>query len=170
MYVSTKRYNHDRGYSVAYRQWRADSHCKYIHGYSLAFDLEFESETVDVRNWVVDFGSLRTFKDFLDENFDHTLLVASNDPDLEFFKEIDARGLAQVREVEKTGCEGLADFLFWYLNEVWLPENGYKNERVFCRKVRVHETPSNSAWVEFTREGWKNELLRREDAEKERTL
>ena len=41
-------------------------------------------------------------------------------------------------------------------------ENGYKKERVFCRKVRVHETPSNSAWVEFTREGWKKELERRE--------
>ncbi len=108
-YVSTKRYDHDRGYSIAYRQWRADSHCRFIHGYSLAFDLEFESENVDVRNWVVDFGSLRTFKDFLDEYFDHTLLVSSDDPELEFFLDLDKRGLAQVREVEKTGCEGLAE-------------------------------------------------------------
>jgi len=153
MYVSTKRYDHDRGYSIAYRQWRADSHCRFIHGYSLAFDFEFQSETLDVRNWVCDFGGFRTLKDFLDEHFDHTLLVSQDDPELEYFREIDARGLAQVREVEATGCEGLSAFLFWYMNEVWLPENGY-GSNVFCRKVHVHETPSNSAWVEHTPESW----------------
>lgn len=154
MYVSTKRYGHDSGFSIAYRQHRADGHCKYIHGYSLAFDFEFESPTLDVRNWVCDFGGFRTLRDFLDQNFDHTLLVSQDDPELEFFKEIDRRGLAQVREVEKTGCEGLAETLFEYMNEVWLKENGYP-DNVFCRKVHVHETPSNSAWVEFTPDDWK---------------
>ena len=153
MYVSTKRYGHDAGFSITYRQWKADSHCKYLHGYSLAFDFEFESPTLDVRNWVCDFGGFRTLKDFLDEHFDHTLLVAQDDPELEFFKGIGVRGLAQVREVEKTGCEGITEFLFWYINEVWLPENGYP-DHVFCRKVHVHETPSNSAWVEFTPREW----------------
>lgn len=157
MYVSTKRYDHDRGYSIAYRQHRADSHCKFIHGYSLAFEFEFESETLDVRNWVCDFGGFSTLKDFLDEHFDHTLLVAEDDPELEFFKEIDRKGLAQVREVEKTGCEGLAEFLFWYMNEIWIKDNGYA-PRVFCRKVRVIETPSNSAWVEFTPGKWDGHL------------
>lgn len=159
MYVSTKRYNHDRGYSIAYRQHLADSHCRFIHGYSLAFEFEFESETLDVRNWVCDFGGFRTLKDFLDEHFDHTLLVGQKDPELDFFREIDRRGLAQVREIEKTGCEGLSEFLFWYVNEVWIAQNGY-GDRVFCRKVRVHETPSNSAWVEFTRETWEDECKR----------
>ncbi len=166
MYVSTKRYNHDSGYSIAYRQHRADSHCKYIHGYSLAFDFEFEAETLDVRNWVCDFGGFRTLKDFLDEHFDHTLLVAQDDPDLEFFKEIDRRGLAQVREVEKTGCEGLAEYLYWYVNEVWLSNNGYA-PRVFCRKVQVHETRSNSGYVTWNRGHWAGhiEQLRLSEAE-----
>ncbi len=151
MYVSTKRYGYDSGFSIAYRQWKADSHCRFIHGYSLAFDFEFEAPTLDVRNWVCDFGGFRTLRAFLDEHFDHTLLVSQDDPELEFFQEIGRRGLAQVREVEKTGCEGLAETLFEYMNEIWLPENGYDrlNTGVFCRKVHVHETPSNSAWVEF---------------------
>ena len=153
MYVSTKRYGHEAGYSIAYRQHKADSHCRFIHGYSLAFEFEFESETLDIRNWVCDFGGFKTLKAFLDEHFDHTLLVSEDDPELAWFKEIDARGLAQVREVQRTGCEGLATFLFWYINEVWMEENGYK-PRVFCRKVRVFETPNNSAIVEFTRNGW----------------
>ena len=160
MYVSTKRYDHSRGYSIAYRQHKADSHCKYIHGYSLAFEFEFEAEELDVRNWVCDFGGFSTLKDFLDEYFDHTLLVAQDDPQLKYFKILDANGLAQVREVYATGCEGLATFLFWWMNEVWMAENGY-GDRVFCRKVRVFETPSNSAWVEFTPEDWEDEKERR---------
>ncbi len=153
MYVSGKRYGHDRGYSIAYRQHLADSHCKFLHGYSLAFDFEFESETLDVRNWVCDFGGFRTLKDFLDEHFDHTLLVAQDDPDLEFIKEIGRRGLAQVREVEKTGCEGLSEFLFEYMNEIWMKENGY-GDRVFCRRVKVWETPANFAMVEWSLKDW----------------
>ena len=150
MYVSTKRYDHTCGYSIAYRQHLADSHCKYIHGYSLAFEFEFESESLDVRNWVCDFGGFQTLKHFLDEHFDHTLLVAQDDPELDFIKSIGDHGLAQVREVGKTGCEGLSEFLFEYMNTIWMKENGY-GSRVFCRSVRVWETPSNSASVEFTR-------------------
>jgi len=154
MYVSTKRYGHEAGFSMAYRQWKADSHCRFIHGYSLAFNFEFESPTLDVRNWVCDFGGFRTLKDFLEQYFDHTLLVTQDDPELEFFREIGSRGLAQVREVEKTGCEGIAEFLFWYINEMWLDENGY-NALVFCRRVHVQETPNNGAWVEFpNRQEW----------------
>ncbi|KKL70780.1 hypothetical protein LCGC14_2101510 [marine sediment metagenome] len=160
MYVSTKRYDHTCGYSIAYRQHRADSHCRLIHGYSLAFEFEFEAEELDVRNWVCDFGGFSTLKDLLDEYFDHTLLVAQDDPELEFFKKIGDRGLAKVREVYATGCEGLAEFLFWWMNEMWVPQNGY-GDRVFCRKVRVMETPSNSAWVEFSCEGWEKEKERR---------
>ena len=154
MYVSTKRYGHEAGYSIAYRQHRADSHCRFIHGYSLAFDFEFEAAELDVRNWVCDFGGFRTLKDFLDEHFDHTLLVAQDDPEIGTIKELDDLYLAQVREVPKTGCEGLAEFLYWYVNEVWLKDNGY-GDRVHCRKVRVSETPNNSAWVEFSQRDWK---------------
>ena len=153
MFVSTKRYGHEAGFSIAYRQHRADSHCKYIHGYSLALEFEFEAEELDVRNWVCDFGSFKTLKEFLEEHFDHTLLVAQDDPELDFFKEIGVRGLAQVREVPKTGCEGLSEYLYWYMNSVWLRDNGYL-PRVHCRKVRVFETPSNSAYVMWDRQAW----------------
>lgn len=45
------------------------------------------------------------------------------------------------------------------MNEVWLPENGYKGSSVHCRKVHVHETASNSGWVEFTKQGWEEHLV-----------
>ena len=40
-YRSTKTYKHLG--PVAYRQWRADSHCNLIHGYALTFHFEFET-------------------------------------------------------------------------------------------------------------------------------
>ena len=32
MFLSTKTYGHDLGLSAAFRQWRAESHCRLIHG------------------------------------------------------------------------------------------------------------------------------------------
>lgn len=147
-YVSTKLYK-EIG-SVAYRQWRAESHCRLMHGYALSFYFEFESDTVDVRNWVVDYGSLRSFKEKLEEWFDHKMLVAEDDPEKEFFEEFARRGLAEITFVEKTGCEGLSEFLWEYLEEIWLPENGYKStdHYVQVRRVEVRETENNKAFIE----------------------
>ena len=109
MYISTKTYKHLG--PVAYRQWRADSHCNLIHGYALSFHFEFESDSLDSRNWVMDFGGLRPLKDLLEEWFDHTLLVADDDPDREHLVKLGDLGLAKITQVEKTGCEALASLL-----------------------------------------------------------
>jgi len=141
-YISTKTYK-QLG-PVAYRQWRADSHCNLIHGYALTFHFEFESDTLDARNWVVDFGGLRPLKDMLEDWFDHTLLVAHDDPKKEELMRLGQLGLAKITEVEKTGCEGIADFLYEYINTCFLKDYGY-GDRVWCCKVEVRETDSNMA-------------------------
>lgn len=165
-YISTKTYGPELGLAVAYRQWRAERKsgksegtrysrteipgCNAIHGYALSFYFEFESETLDARNWVVDFGSLRPLKEFIQENFDHTLLVAQDDPHHAEFVRLHDLGLAKLVEVENTGCEAIAKFLHEYVNGIFLPEH-YPNSAdqvIFCRKVEVRETPSNSAYYE----------------------
>lgn len=143
-YVSTKTYKHLG--PVAYRQWRADSHCNLIHGYALSFHFEFESDTLDVRNWVMDFGGLRPLKAQLEEWFDHTLLVAVDDPKRDELIRLHDLGLAKVTEVEKTGCEGLSDFLYEYVNTIFIPSCGKDiADRIWCCKVEVRETDSNMA-------------------------
>lgn len=148
-YFSSKTYTQIG--PVAYRQWRADSHCKFIHGYALTFYLEFESDTLDVRNWVYDFGGLREFKALLEEWFDHKLLVATDDPQRAEQLKLGELGLAQITEVEKTGCEGLADFIYEYLNTIYIPSVGEK-ERIWCRRVEVRETNNNMAGREGHKE------------------
>lgn len=163
MYVSTKNYGPEEGFAVCYRQHKADRKsgkgpnelytrdeipgCNALHGYALGFYFEFESEETDVRNWVVDFGSLRPLKNFLKENFDHTMLVAEDDPEFETFEMLHKKALAKMVVVEKTGCEALSKFLHEWVNEYFL-EDHYPNSGIRCRKVEVRETPCNSAWYE----------------------
>lgn len=150
-YVSTKTYI-NLG-PVAYRQWKADSHCNVLHGYALSFHFEFESDTLDVRNWVMDFGGLRPLKNKLEEFFDHKLLVAQDDPNYDDLMNLQTVGVAKITEVEKTGCEGIADFLYAYINTIFLPECGEEeSKRIWCRRVEVRETQSNMAYKEGHRE------------------
>jgi len=143
-YISTKTYKQIG--PVAYRQWRADSHCNLIHGYALSFHFEFEADTLDARNWVTDFGGLKPLKNVLEEWFDHTLLVAQDDPMREHLLELGRLKLAKITEVEKTGCEGISDFLYEYINTILLPSFGASEaERVWCSKVEVRETDANMA-------------------------
>lgn len=144
-YRSTKTW--ENAFPVSYRQWRADSHCKFWHGYALTIHVEFESEELDVRNWVVDFGGLKPLKMQLEEWFDHKFLVALDDPYKdEIEKFVRTTGVAEITFVEKTGCEGISEFLYEYINTIYLPNVGEAG-RVWCTKVEVRETPSNMAMV-----------------------
>lgn len=142
-YRSTKTYGHDIGLSAAFRQWRADSHCRFIHGYALAFRFEFEADDLDERNWVVDFGGLKGLKSMLEDTFDHKLIVAKDDPEIEWFREAERRGIAEVVEVEAGGCEKFAE-LVYEVTEQWLKDAGFSPR---CRlvSVEVREHGANSA-------------------------
>lgn len=143
MYQSTKTYGHEIGLSAAFRQWKAESHCRFIHGYALSVKFVFEADTLDVRNWVVDFGSLKSLKGLLEGTFDHKLLVAADDPMLETFEHLDAIGVADIIVVEATGCEAFAQ-LIYECTEVWLEDNGY-SPRCRISSVEVREHGANSA-------------------------
>lgn len=143
MYQSTKCYGHEIGLSACFRQWRAQSHCRFLHGYALAIKFSFEAASLDERNWVVDFGGLKSLKGLLEDQFDHKLLVAEDDPALVQLLALDAMGLAQVRVVPHTGCEGFAE-LIYAVTEQWLKDAGFSPR---CRLVRVEvsEHGANSA-------------------------
>lgn len=140
---STKTYGHNVGLTACFRQWRAQSHCRFLHGYALAVRVEFEADELDNRHWVVDFGSLKSFKGWLEDTFDHKTLVASDDPLFEKFCELERLGMIQMVEVEATGCESFARII----GEgavIWLKDNGY-SPRVRVHSVEVREHEGNSA-------------------------
>lgn len=148
MYLSTKTFGHELGLSAAFRQWRAThSHCRFIHGYALAIRLEFEAESLDARNWVMDFGGLKNVKQWLQDHFDHKLLVAEDDPELPILLELEKRGLAEIILVPAVGCEAFAKLIYDYVNK-WLGSHPQHSERVYLRSVEVKEHGANSAIYE----------------------
>ena len=157
-YTSTKEYVN--AFPVAYRQWKADSHCNLIHGYSFSMKFYFGTNYLDARNWAADYGGLKELKAVLESQFDHTLLVAEDDPELAFYKEMEKRKLAKLTILPKLGCEGLADQIYKYVNGVYIPDFWGHGEaqRLWCYRVEVRETQANMAYREGHRE-WNEDLF-----------
>jgi 6-pyruvoyltetrahydropterin/6-carboxytetrahydropterin synthase len=113
----------------------------------MSFRFFFSTNDLDVRNWAMDYGGLKPLKALLEEWFDHTLLVAEDDPMKPELVRLGDLGLAKITFVEKTGCEGLADFLYNYVNDIFLPDYGATEAaRLWCTKVEVRETDNNMAY------------------------
>ena len=134
MYYSTKTYGTDRGLSCCFRQWKADhSHCSTLHGYSIGLKLIFKSETLDQKNWVMDFGGLKAFKHWADHMFDHTMLIAKDDPHLDTFIQLNKigggfndSGVVDLRIVDAVGCEAFAELAYQQMNIIL---NSFQNDR-----------------------------------------
>lgn len=145
MYRSTKTYGHERGLSCAFRQWRAThSHCSLIHGYAISVAIEFEAFELDEKNWVVDFGSLDAVKHWLEYMFDHTTLVAEDDPRLDEFMHLQDTGLLKLRVLKAVGCEAFAYEIATFVQD-WLVNEYDDSGRVWVSKVEVREHGANSA-------------------------
>ena len=140
------------GFSTVFRQWKAEeTHCRFIHGYGISFKVYFEGE-LDHRNWVWDFGGMKRAKtlidgkqpkEWMDYMFDHTLIVAQDDPFLKAFEEMGTAGVAQVRIIEATGAEKFAEFVFNKINEFVKTET---ENRVRVTKVKFMEHGKNAAY------------------------
>jgi len=147
-FQSTKIFD---GYSTVFRQWRAEgTHCRFLHGYGISFKIVFEGD-LDERNWVWDFGGMKRAKtwidgmqpkEWMDYMFDHTFLVAQDDPFLESFKKMDEAGVAQLRILPATGAEQFAKFIYDKVNKFVLEET--KN-RVRVVSVEFMEHGKNTA-------------------------
>ena len=139
------------GFSTVFRQWKADTtHCRFVHGYGISFKVYFEGD-LDERNWVWDFGGMKRAKtkidgkspkEWMDYMFDHTLVVAEDDPHLNAFKNMEEAGVAQVRVIPATGAEKFAEYIYNKLNKFVDEET---EGRVRVTKVKFMEHGKNAA-------------------------
>ena len=148
MYQSTKLFD---GFSCCFRQWKAETtHCRFLHGYGVSFRVTFEGD-LDHRNWVWDFGGMKRAKTLIDDMqpkawmdymFDHTVIVAKDDPNLSTFQTMEIMGIIQLRVVETTGAEKFAEFIYNKLNEFVHKET---QGRVRIAQVEFMEHGKNTA-------------------------
>ena len=118
------------------------SHCSLIHGYSLGFKFTFESEKLDDKNWVYDFGNCKWIKKYLEEKFDHTLAIDKADPSFDDLYNLKTIGLANVVVMDGVGCEKFAEHVYKFV----APEVAKQTKkRVRLKSVEVFEHGANSA-------------------------
>ena len=139
------------GFSTVFRQWKAETtHCWFVHGYGISFKVYFEGD-LDERNWVWDFGGMKRAKtqidgkspkEWMDYMFDHTLIVAEDDPFIKAFQQMEEAGVAQVRIIPATGAEKFAEYIYNKLNEFVDTET---EGRVRVTKVKFMEHGKNAA-------------------------
>lgn len=153
-YYSTKTFGNDRGLSTCFRQWRAThSHCSTLHGYSIGIKLVFSCDTLDEKNWAMDFGGLKSFKQWAEHMFDHTWVIAKDDPLLESCQLFNAlTKIADIRVVDAVGCEMFAKLAYDKMSEILLEmkrTGSYPvNSTVRVKYVEVFEHGANSAIYE----------------------
>ena len=151
-YQSTKLFDN---YSVAIRQWKAQhSHCQLLHGYALKFKVWFEAndtsnnDGLDEMNWIVDYGGFKEapigngLKAWMDDMWDHTLLIEKDDPQLESFKALEELGLCKLKIMDKMGAESCAKLVFDHFNKRLALTDGGR-----CKVVKVEcwEADRNSS-------------------------
>jgi 6-pyruvoyltetrahydropterin/6-carboxytetrahydropterin synthase len=150
-FQSTKVFD---GFSTVFRQWKAeDTHCKFLHGYGVSFRVWFEGE-LDERNWVWDFGGMKRAKGnidgknpkaWMDYMFDHTTIVATDDPGIGGFRTMNELGIIQLRELEAVGAEQFAKYIYDKLNTFVQEET---EGRVSVVRVEFMEHSKNTAIYE----------------------
>ena len=151
MFQSTKLFD---GFSCVFRQWKAEgTHCRFLHGYGVSFRVWFEGE-LDERNWVWDFGGMKRAKGtidgmnpkaWMDYMFDHTTIVAEDDPGIGGFKTMDQIGIIQLRIISAVGAESFAKFVFDKFTP-WVESDS--KGRVKVKRVEFMENAKNTAIYE----------------------
>lgn len=110
----------------------------------------FGASSLDDKSWVVDFGGLKDFKKWLEGEWDHRMLISSEDPELETFKDLHARGIIDLNIMDATkgygpgieaSCKYVYDYLDAYIDQM-------TNGRCWVHSVEIFEHENNSAIYE----------------------
>jgi len=109
----------------------------------------FDGE-LDDSNWVWDFGAAKrsktlsdgkTPKEWMSYMFDHTMIVAEDDPFIKAFQQMGEAGVAQVRILPAVGAEKFAEYVYDKMNE-WVQAESEGRVRVAQVEFREHEKNS----------------------------
>ena len=147
VYYSTKRIG---PISTGHRQWRDPGHCSFVHGYGRYVQFVFACTTLDDKMWVVDFGGLKDIRKWLEDQWDHRLLIASDDPLLDTFKDLHEKGGIDLHVMDVTkgwgpGIEASCKFVHDHIDPLIREQSDH---RCWIKRVEIWEHENNSAIYE----------------------
>lgn len=134
----------------SHRQWRHEGHCAFIHGYSRSYTFRFAAVELDANQFVVDFGSLKALGQWLERWFDHTCLINADDPELELFRELHAKGIVDLRVLPNVSMESSARFVWGFADHLVREAT---QGRAWCFSVEARENEKNAGTWEVARDG-----------------
>jgi hypothetical protein len=125
-----------------HRSWTNRGKRFFLHGYDRTFEIEFAcAETEPEAGVVVDGSTLDEVRSALRYQFDHTTLIAADDPQRDLFELLAERGVVDLRAMDNTGMEGSAAWVFDTAERiVGLATGG----RVWVSRVEAWESRNNA--------------------------
>jgi 6-pyruvoyltetrahydropterin/6-carboxytetrahydropterin synthase len=110
-----------------------DGACAHPHGHNGLVEIELQSDDLDRRGMVVDFGDVkRDVKRWIDERLDHQMLLRKDDPLVAWLEE---QGEPHYLMDDNPTAENIAREVFRHVDEKGFPVSA----------VRVWETPTSFA-------------------------
>ena len=132
----------------AHRQPKHNGHCALIHGHNWTWTFTFAASSLDECGFVVDFGKLKFLRTYIDQLFDHALVLSRTDPRLnELKRDLGWSGpspLARIVLVDDGSCEGLLTEFYPILNK---QVQDATDGRVWISELTLHEDAKNFATI-----------------------
>lgn len=116
-----------------------DGDCAHPHGHNGVVDIELESDALDHRGMVYDFGAVkRAVKRWIDENLDHRMVLREDDPLARYLED---SGEPLYRMAENPTAENLARLVYEKSRAMGLPVSAVVFWETPTSRARYSGTP-----------------------------
>lgn len=141
MYSIRKRFRFECSHRL--NGLKYDSPCRAIHGHSYEVWVEIKAYKLDASEMVTDFSNLKFVKEYLDNEWDHALILSKHDS----LKDMDCLKDQKlfIMDTKFTTAENMATHLCHYVVAVLSEEINDIYDRFSSIKVEVAETVNNIA-------------------------
>lgn len=130
-------------FDAGHRVVKHESKCRTLHGHEYKAHIYAEADQLDNLGRVIDFGKIKELVGtWIDENWDHNMILFNEDPDLEKLQSCDGAKAPYVVPFNPT-AENLANYLLGVCNDLLSGHN------IVVEKIRLWET--SNCYVEVQR-------------------
>ncbi|WP_081283156.1 6-carboxytetrahydropterin synthase [Mycobacterium asiaticum] len=127
--------------ACCHRSWSGAGKNFFLHGYEQRFEIEFACAELDPdTGMVVDADCLEQVRNALRRQFDHTTLIAAEDPQRDLFELLAAQGAIDLRVMHCPGMEASAAWVFDTVERIVAKASG---GRVWVSRVEARENRNN---------------------------
>jgi 6-pyruvoyltetrahydropterin/6-carboxytetrahydropterin synthase len=125
-----------------HRSWTKEGKRYFLHGYERTFEIEFAcAQTEPGTGLVLGPDAVEEIRSALRKQFDHTTLIAADDPERDLFELLAARGVIDLRIMDNTGMERSAAWVFDTVESIVVRAT---EGRVWVSQIKARESHSNA--------------------------